>query len=107
MLRQHSAAHSLLSRWKALYGGVWYNKVRPQNNDCLFVVVLLAVIIAPPPLTDASRSRPHTRAHTYTPTGMRPRSGRHEAAKACEWHVNEYASIHGRLIADHDGNIAN
>lgn len=48
-----------------------------QNNDCLFVVFLLAVIIAPPPLKDAAdtqRACQHTHAHTYAATGMCPHS---------------------------------
>ncbi len=40
-----------------------------QNNDCLFVVVLLAVIIAPPPLKDASRyASKHAGTHMHTLT---------------------------------------
>jgi len=65
--------------------GLWRGVVQQgeaQNNDCLFVVVLLAVIIAPPPLKDASRyasKQVGTHMHTLT----YPQECTHTTAGTC------------------------
>lgn len=58
-----------------------------QNNDCLFVVVLLAVIIAPPPLKDASYAQASMPAHTCTHLHTH-----RNATRLLQTHMQPYAS---------------
>ena len=69
-----------------------------QNNDCLFVVVLLAVIIAPPPLKDASRyTSKHAGTHMHTLTY--PQECIHTPAGMCAYpHTHKHTRMHPGLM---------
>lgn len=79
-----------------------------QNNDCLFVVVLLAVIIAPPPLKDASRyaskqigAHMHTLIHNpqeciHATAGTRTHT--HTNADTCIARLNKISSLASLIV---------